>query len=269
VRYLDTEVATMLRGTYSGAVGTELFSASALLTRLVGWMAYDVGVHGMAQRYFVQALRLAQASGDRTLGAYILASMSRQAVYLGHGREAVQLARVAQQGALSVASPRVRVVLHAVEARGHGLLGDGRACMAALVRADQALGQAGSVAEEPDWARFVDEAQLADEYAHCFRDLEDHRRAREFAERSLKLRDMEYARSRLFCSTVLATALLGLGELDRACAIEAQAAEAAGGMRSARAVEYVRDFSMRLTPYKDTPAVRDFRRRTDDFLRVS
>lgn len=266
VRYLDTEVASMLRGTYSGVVGRELFSAAAVLTRLVGWMAYDVGVHGMAQRYFVQALRLAQASGDRALGAYVLATMSRQAVYLGHGREAVQLARVAQQGALALATPRVRVILHAVEARGHGLLGDGRACMAALVRAEQALSQAGPAAEEPEWARYVDEAQLADEHAHCFRDLEDHRRAREFAERSLMLRDTQYARSLLFCRTVLATALLGLGELDRACALEAEATEEAGGLRSARAVDYVREFSLRLTPYRDSPAVKDFMVRTDEFL---
>lgn len=267
VRYLDTEVATMLRGSYNGVVGRELFSAAAVLTRLVGWMAYDVGVHGMAQRYFVQALRLAQASGDRALGAYVLATMSRQAVYLGHGREAVQLARVAQQGALSVATPRVRVVLHAVEARGHGLLGDSRACLAALVRAEQAFGQAGHPEEEPEWARHVDEAQLADEHAHSFRDLEDHQKAREFAERSLALRDKEYARSMLFCRTVLATALLGLGELDKACALEAEATELAGGLRSARAVDYVRDFSLRLAPYKDAPAVRDFTARTTAFLR--
>ncbi|MDI2132354.1 regulator [Yinghuangia seranimata] len=269
VRYLDAEVATMLRGTYGTGVGRELFSAAAVLTRLVGWMAYDVGVHGMAQRYFVQALRLAQASGDRALGAYVLATMSRQAVYLGHGREAVQLARVAQQGALTVATPRVRVLLHAVEARGHGLLGDGRACMAALVRAEQALGRSGDPTDDPDWARYVDEAQLADEFAHCYRDLEDHRRSREYAERSLKLREAEYARSRLFCQTVLATALLGMGELDHACAVEAEATEAAGGLRSARAVDYVREFSLRLTPFKDTAAVRDFTERTGEFLRTA
>lgn len=267
VRYLDTEVATMLRGSYAGEVGCELFGAAALLTRLVGWMAYDVGIHGMAQRYFVQALRLAQASGDRELGAYVLATMSRQAIYLGHGREAVQLARVAQQGTTAAASPRVRFMLHAVEARGHGLLADSRSCMASLVRAEQAFGQAGPPGEDPEWARHMDEAQLHDEHAHCFRDLEDHRRAKDFAERSLKLREEEYARSRLFCGTVLATALLGLGELDQACEVAAAATEQAHGLRSARAVDYVREFSLRLSPYRDSPAVREFTERTREFLR--
>ncbi|HSA50514.1 MAG TPA: regulator, partial [Yinghuangia sp.] len=138
--------------------------------------------------------------------------------------------------------------------------------VAALGRAEQALGQAGPEGEEPDWARYIDEAQLADEHAHCFRDLEDHRRAREFAERSLELRNAEYTRSMLFCRTVLATALLGLGELDQACEIEAEATEFAGGLRSARAMDYVREFSHRLTPYRDSPAVRGFAERTDEFL---
>src|SRR5690606_2123505 len=93
VRYLEHECEPMLRGTYGEQTGRRLFAAAADLTRLAGWTSYDIAAHGLAQRYFVQALRLAQAAGDRAYGAYILVTMSRQAVYLGHGREAVQLAR--------------------------------------------------------------------------------------------------------------------------------------------------------------------------------
>lgn len=98
VRYLEHEAEPMLRGTYGEATGRRLFAATADLTRLAGWTSYDIAAHGLAQRYFVQALRLAQAAGDRAYGSYVLVTMSRQAVYLGHGREAVQLTRVAQQG---------------------------------------------------------------------------------------------------------------------------------------------------------------------------
>ncbi|NEB83922.1 regulator, partial [Streptomyces anulatus] len=121
VRYLEHEAEPMLRGTYGEATGRRLFAAVADLTRLAGWTSYDIAAHGLAQRYFVQALRLAQAAGDRGYGAYVLITMSRQAVYLGHGREAVQLARVAQQGVGSAAPPLVQALLHAVEARGHGV----------------------------------------------------------------------------------------------------------------------------------------------------
>jgi hypothetical protein len=257
VRYLEYEAEPMLRGSYGEALGRRLFAAVADLTRLAGWTSYDIGSHGLAQRYFVQSLRLAQAAADRVYGAYVLVTMSRQAVYLGHGREAVQLARVAQQGVGSAAAPVVQALLHAAEARGHGLLGEVRACTAALVRSERAL-EAARGDDVPYWARFFDEAQLADEFGHCHRDLQQYRAAVQHAERSLQLRAASYARSRLFCRVVLASARLGLGELDAACALGAEAMQQAADMRSLRATEYVRDFARRLENHRDAPAVRAF-----------
>ncbi|BAU82723.1 regulatory protein [Streptomyces laurentii] len=261
VRYLEHEAEPMLRGTYGESVGRRLFGAVADLTRLAGWTSYDIAAHGLAQRYFVQALRLAQAAGDRAYGSYVLITMSHQAVYLGHGREAVQLARVAQQGVGSAAPPVVQALLHAVEARGHGVLGEARACGAALARAERALDAARPGDEVPYWAKFYDEAQLADDFGHCHRDLQQYRAAAQHAERALQLRGPGHARSRLFCRVVLASARLALGELDQACALGAEAAQQAAEMRSARAVEYVRDFERRLEPYRDAPAVRTYRDR--------
>jgi hypothetical protein len=261
IRYLEHETEPMLRGTYGEATGRRLFSAAADLTRLAGWTSYDIAAHGLAQRYFVQALRLAQAAGDRAYGSYVLITMSRQAVYLGHGREAVQLARVAQQGIGSSAPPVVQALLHAVEARGHGVLGEARPCTTSLARAEHALEIARPGDEVPHWARYFDEAQLADEFGHCHRDLQQYRAAAQHAERSLQLRSPAYARSRLFCRVVLASARLGLGELDQACALGAEAAQQAAEMRSVRAAEYVRDFERRLEPYRDAAAVRGYRDR--------
>ncbi|MFE0135379.1 regulator [Streptomyces sp. NPDC059037] len=259
VRYLEHEAEPMLRGSYGEQAGRRLFAAAADLTRLAGWTSYDIAAHGLAQRYYVQALRLSQAAGDRAYGSYVLVTMSRQAVYLGHGREAVQLARVAQQGVGSAAPPVVQALLHSVEARGHGVLGEVRACTASMVRAERALEAARPGDEVPYWARFFDEAQLADEFGHCHRDLQQYRVAAQHAERSLQLRAAGYARSRLFCRVVLASARLALGELEQACQLGAEAAQAAGEMRSVRAVEYVRDFERRLEPYRDAAPVRGYR----------
>ncbi|MER5312139.1 regulator [Streptomyces sp. NPDC002773] len=261
VRYLEHETEPMLRGTYGEAVGRRLFAAAADLTRLAGWTSYDIAAHGLAQRYFVQALRLAQAAGDRAYGSYVLLTMSCQAVYLGHGREAVQLARVAQQGVGPAAPPVVQAMLHAIEARGHAVLGEARVCSASLVRAERALEAARPGDEVPYWARMFDEAQLADELGHCHRDLQQYRPAAQHAERALQLRAPGFARSRLFCRVVLATSRLALGELDQACALGAEAAQQASEMRSARAVEYVRDFERRLEPYRDAAAARTYRDR--------
>ncbi|MEU3460011.1 regulator [Streptomyces sp. NPDC006733] len=258
VRYLEHEAEPMLRGTYGEVLGRRLFGAVADLTRLAGWTSYDIGAHGLAQRYFVQALRLAQASGDRVYGGYVLVTMSRQAVYLAHGREAVQLARVAQQGVGTSAPPVVQALLHAAEARGHGLLGEMRACSAALARAERSLEAARAGDEVPHWARFFDEAQLADEFGHCHRDLQQYRASAQYAERSLQLRGPAYARSRVFCRTVLATARLGLGEVDLACVLAGEAMQQATEMRSLRAVEYVRDFARRLEPFRESGPGRGF-----------
>lgn len=261
VRYLEHETEPMLRGTYGEATGRRLFAAAADLTRLAGWTSYDIAAHGLAQRYFVQALRLSQAAGDRAYGSYVLITMSRQAVYLAHGREAVQLARVAQQGIGSAAPHTVLALLHAVEARGHAVLGDAKACTASLARAERALETARPGDEVPHWARHFDEAQLADEFGHCHRDLQQYRTAAQYAERALQLRAPAYARSRLFCRVVLASARLGLGELDQACRLGAEAAQQAAEMRSVRAAEYVRDFERRLEPFRDAAAVRGYRER--------
>ncbi|GGX53155.1 regulator [Streptomyces minutiscleroticus] len=259
VRYLEHEAEPMLRGSYGEQTGRRLFAAVADLTRLAGWTSFDIGAHGLAQRYFVQALRLAQAAGDRAYGSYVLVTMSRQAVYLGHGREAIQLARVAQQGVGSSAPPAVQALLYAVEARGHGVLGEVRACTASLVRSERALEASRTTDEVPHWARFFDEAQLADEFGHCHRDLQQYRAAAQHAERSLQLRAPAFARSRLFCRVVLACSRLGLGELDQACRLGAESAAQASEMRSARAIEYVRDFERRLEPYRDAAPVRGYR----------
>ncbi|WP_232246764.1 regulator [Kitasatospora mediocidica] len=258
VRYLESEAEPMLRGRYGEQIGRALFAAVADLTRLAGWTSFDIAAHGLAQRYFVQALRLSQAAGDRVLGGYVLITMSQQAVHLGHGREAVQLARVAQQGVGTAAPAAVQSLMHAAEARGHGILGDVRSCTTALVRSERALAVARSGDELPSWARYFDEAQLADEFAHCYRDLQQWRPAAQHAEKSLRLRSAVYARNRVFCRMVLAASRLGMGDLEESCAMATEALRAAGEMRSARTVEYLRDFHRRLAPYRGSPVARAF-----------
>ncbi|WP_060906855.1 hypothetical protein, partial [Streptomyces scabiei] len=120
VHYLNSVVSGLLAGSYREAVGRELFAAVARLTELAGYMAVDTGQPGLAQRYYIQALRLAQAAGDRAYGGYVLAaSMSHLAAQLGNPREIAQLARAAQEGARGRATPRAESMFHAAEARGH------------------------------------------------------------------------------------------------------------------------------------------------------
>lgn len=65
---LRVDAAPLLLGSYSDEVGRGLFGATAELTRLAGWMAFDTGQQEAAQRYYIQALRLARAAADVPLG---------------------------------------------------------------------------------------------------------------------------------------------------------------------------------------------------------
>jgi hypothetical protein len=106
IHYLDDEVQRLLHGSFTGVVGDALFSAAAQATLLAAWMSYDSGLHGLAQRYFVQALSLAEAGNDRLLGASILDAMSHQATFLGRFTEAANLARAASAGPGASRRPR-------------------------------------------------------------------------------------------------------------------------------------------------------------------
>ena len=113
------EAAPLLLGSYSDEVGRALFGATAELTRLAGWMAFDTGQQEAAQRYYIQALRLARAAADVPLGGYVLASMSLQATYRGFADEGVDLAQAALERNRGLATARTMSFFRLVEARAH------------------------------------------------------------------------------------------------------------------------------------------------------
>jgi len=90
IHFLDRDAASLLTGRYTDQVGRELYAAVAEASLLAAWTSDDCGLHGLAQRYFLQALRLAQSAEDRRLGCSVMSAMSHQATYLGHLTEAAQ-----------------------------------------------------------------------------------------------------------------------------------------------------------------------------------
>ena len=127
IQYLSSDGDRLLRGRYTAAVGSALFSSVAEATLLAAWMSYDtVPRSALAQRYFIQALALAQAAGDRLLGASILDAMSHQATYTGRFGEAANLARAARTGTTGIATATLTAHFHTMEARALARLGDAR-----------------------------------------------------------------------------------------------------------------------------------------------
>lgn len=257
--YFHSEVAPALRSADPGtAAGRDLLAASAALLRLIAWTAYDTGLHGTAQRYFTHALRLAHAAGDRALGGRILAGMSHQANFLGFYEHAVNLARSAAHGARGQATPTAMALFSSMEARALASEGDKQACLRALRDAEGWFGQR-VPDNDPYWLRYFDEAELAAEHAHSFRELGLPRLSAEHAERALELHGSLYVRSRSFVRTVLAESHLARRDLEQGLQVASEVVtSAASGLRSARTTEYVKDFIRRLAPYNQEPQVKAF-----------
>ncbi|MBL1095400.1 transcriptional regulator [Streptomyces coffeae] len=263
VHYLNSVVSGLLAGSYRETVGRELFGAVSRLTELAGYMAVDTGQSGLAQRYYIQALRLAQAAGDRGYGGYVLAaSMSHLAAQLGNPREIAQLAKAAQEGSRGQVPPRAEAMFLAAEARGHALLGDARSSQAAGGRAldamERADGSGGASGDDPVWIQHFDRAYLSDELAHCHRDLGQAESARRRAEEALEGHPEGRVRRRAIGLLLLATAHVQEREVEQACQIGTQAVDLLGALRSSRGSEYLDDFQQRLEPYRDEPVVREF-----------
>jgi hypothetical protein len=256
VQYLDTEITPLLAdGRYSAAVGRGLAEAGAELAQLAGWMAYDCGLHGHAQRYLTLALSFAYHAGSAGLGAEILAAQAHQAVYLGRPAEAVDLARAAQATAKRAGLPTLRAECYVMEAHGHAASNDARACAQALTEAETAFGQAVRE-DDPVWLRYFDEAYLAARMSHCFRALGEPGHAERYARRSLHM-DGRFVRGKTFNLALLATALAEQDHVEESCAVGIQAVHLAAGLRSARSVRYIKDLQRALRRRADTPAVRD------------
>jgi hypothetical protein len=192
---LRVEAAPLLLGSYSDEVGRALFGASAELTRLAGWMAFDTGQQEAAQRYYIQALRLARAAADVPLGGYVLASMSLQATYRGFGDEGVDLAQAALERNRGLATARTMSFFRLVEARSHAKAGDAQAAGAALKAAEGWLERSREGDNDPSWLGFYSYDRFAADAAECYRDLKAPRQVRRFTEQALSKPTEEFVRS--------------------------------------------------------------------------
>ncbi|MCP2337240.1 hypothetical protein [Actinomadura rupiterrae] len=263
VQYMDDFVMPLLRQPHPEEVGKALYEAASEQCYLVGWMAYDDGQHGLAERYLIQSLRLAQASGNAPLGAHVLAGMSDQANLLGHPKEAISLAKAGQHAITADDSPACLTDLYVLEARAQAVVGNDD-------QAARAVGKAETLFErikhenEPEWARFIDRAYVFGEAAHTYRDLgfrnpKYAKRGEEFATESLN----EATRQRRARRGSLSYAARALTHLQRSNAAQAghealQVLNLAGQITSSRTHETIRDLSHRFKGYESEPEVAEF-----------
>jgi transcriptional regulator with XRE-family HTH domain len=264
VEYLRGEVAPLLQARYSDTVGRALFSATSEFTLGVGWMAYDAGKHGLAQRYMAQALRMSHAASDRAFGGRILAAMSHQALHLGDVRHGTDFACAARAGTQGAITPTIVTMLAAMEACAHAARGDASLCVKALSDAERAFARS-TPGEDPPWVEF-DPGALAGHLARCFRDLDRPREAEPFALQSIQLCHPTHLRTRAQRYAILASAHAQQGDLEQACAVGRQALAEVGSLRSKRTLDDVARL-VQLVGTSGSQVARDFTEEAAEVLR--
>jgi tetratricopeptide (TPR) repeat protein len=243
IQYLATDGERLLRGRFPDTVGRSLYSALSEATLLAAWMSYDSSPNsGLAQRYFIQALALANAGENRLLGASILDAMSHQATFVNRYHDAANLAVAARTGTMGVATPTQTAHFYSMEARAHARIGDARACDLAISNANRTFDQR-NPNDDPEWIRYFDEAELSAEIGHCFRDLGRPIDAAQHATQCLAMISTTTSpRSRFFAYMVLADSHLSANEIQQAYDNVIKALDLGEQIRSARCVSYIREF---------------------------
>jgi hypothetical protein len=257
--YLTSVVTPLLRSNDATTPsGQALYEAGAEQLYLIGWMAFDDGEHVLAQRYLIQALRLAQEAQSAALGAHVLAGLSDQATLTGHPDHAVQLARAGRAGLQRGHSPACLADLWALQARAEAVLGEPKAVARSVHESERAVDHI-EPDEEPEWARFIPGAYLHGEYAHAFRDLDRPDEATHFATLSAtEAAQQNRARRGSLAHATLARTALAERDLDAAAAQATTTVQLAATVQSSRSVEAVADLRTRLKPHDDSPPVAEF-----------
>lgn len=183
--------------------------------------------------------------------------MSHQALHLGAVSEAIDLARVATEGAYGQATPGVQVMFAATEARAVAVSGDQHGCQRLIGLAEQAFDRI-QTETEPNWIGFIDEGELAGKFGRCFRDLGQTKRADSFLALSMQSHKPTYPRSRVITQLIWASNYVPQGELEEACRLGNEAIVAMEPIRSERTRDYLRELHNGLAPHHHVPAVSDF-----------
>lgn len=163
---MDTHATPMLSGTFSARTGRRLYGSVVDAVLAMASMAYDDQLPGLAQRYDLQAMRLAQAIGDRARitrvhihQVRLAATQGGRADVLAHARSAV----LAAEGT----PPLVRAYACVTEARAWALNGKPDQVMTAVKRARAFFTRAQS-SVGPAWLEWFDLRELEGQAAWAF-----------------------------------------------------------------------------------------------------
>ncbi|WP_344461328.1 hypothetical protein [Kitasatospora kazusensis] len=231
-----------------------LHGIAAELARLTGWTYFDARQYSTARGYFVDSLRLAREIDDRPFIANVLACLSLQATYQDQAREAVTLARAAQDSArLYGGTPRLMAMLSMREAFGHASAHDQEATHRAINEALHHFERTNPTDDDPAWVQYFDRTKLTVDTGIALGQLGDADAAEPLIAEALQYEATTNLRGRAFHTFWLARTRLQRHEVESACATATEALDLAAVVESPRVLAHLQEFSGLLRPYRSVP----------------
>jgi hypothetical protein len=264
------QVVTILhdgtKAALSGRPDRDVFSALSELTQFTGWLAQDCERQAAAQRYYIQALGLAEHAGDAMLAGRALSAMSDQAARLGHLRQSLALARAALDRSEKRSSNAVRAMLHDKHAWALARVGDKDNCVRALAAMENAIGKTDG--DDPTWAAHYNAGDVAECQGHCLRLLGKREAAIDRLLQSRVTQSPARTRTRAYAEADLALAYLQGPDADLEAALDAgwRALDLASDVNSTRITDKLRELDTAMATY-DQVAVREWRASAANHLR--
>jgi hypothetical protein len=273
-------VAETLNDHHPPAISRRLFQVTAELAQLSGWMAYDQGLYGLAQRHYLLALHACREGSCPDLGAKVIGDMTQLSTALGKYEDSLSLARTALYSLPHQASSLVRSELMGLESRAYAQLGDSEAG-----NADRSAQACVAVYEEaprqdaPDWIHYMDQAEVdclaANTYIHLALRASGKSRWRYYAAkaevhslRARRTRGEGYVRSRVFDEIRLAKVRLAQREPAESAVAGMHAIRLAADTRSSLIVNWLAAFCRDLYGrHSGVPEVGHFREQARDYVR--
>ncbi|MFI0736255.1 hypothetical protein ACH4S9_45890 [Streptomyces sp. NPDC021225] len=238
-RYVEYVEHNARRCTYGGNVQKRLYEALGEMSTSAGWFAFDAGQQDVARRRWDTAMRYASLARNKLLQARIWSSMSHQAYRLGHGREAVAIARAALDETRGRRDGQLSALLHTWVAQGHALCGEGGWCGRSLLWAEQDLDR--EPAEPQRWLGFFNAGEVSSARALCFMDLRQYGKAVDAAREALAVvQQTPLRRNHLAAHVRLGRSLAAAGELEAAIAAGDDALALLREVRSPRVGQQLR-----------------------------
>ncbi|MFG2158212.1 carph-isopro domain-containing protein [Streptomyces olivaceus] len=260
-------------GGHSPAVASRLIRALAEIGQLAGWMAFDAADHGLAQRYFVTALRAAHQVNDLPLCAHILGDLSFQAASRGHPADAIALGEAARR-ASDAAPLAVRASVLSRLAYAYAAAGRDNDFAHTRGAARRLIASRDGSQEEPRWMYFLTDNHLDCQAGYGLIQMgraqqkaESGKKSRRFlAQGTEMLRSGAYdvprgdpsQRRAMFEGAWLALGHSAHGDLEAACEIGQIAADRLDAVRSPRSAALLHQLAADLRRRQRNPHVRGF-----------